>query len=114
MDQMVAFSKVTLPAVGSWRLARRLLGLCEGERKRTETRCGEEPDSGGTAWAELMAPSGCLDYLEVAWGWKEVEKGWGQLKDQQVSSLGHCRLMMVLSLDRECRRNDSPLLHARY
>lgn len=73
----MVFSKVIFLVVGSWRLVRRFLGLCEGERKRIEIRGGEESDFGGIVWVELMVFSGCLDYLEVVWGWKEVEKGWG-------------------------------------
>ena len=51
-------------ALGGWRGARRLLQLCEGERKRTEARgVGEEPGAGGTTGAKLTGRSGWLDYL---------------------------------------------------
>lgn len=52
-------------------------GSCsrEGERKRTETRSVKEPDSGGIAWAELMALNDRLDYLEHGMG-LEGGGGW--------------------------------------
>lgn len=108
----MAFRKLTH---GSWRLetCRMVSQPCEvGER--TETRGAVEgPHSGGIAWVELMALSGCLYYLECGMGLEGGGEGGGQ-RINKVSSLGPCRLMMAVSPDREYRRNESPLLHARY
>lgn len=56
-------------------------GSCKQEASRRLSQPSENgkklegPDSGGITWAELMALSGCLDYLECGMGLEEDGEG---------------------------------------
>lgn len=70
----MAFRKLTH---GHWGLetSGRLSQPCESGKKIETGGAGEELESGGIAGAELMALSGCLEYLECDMGLEESGKG---------------------------------------
>lgn len=105
----MAFRKLTH---GGWRLA----GQCHSHARLEKGQKLEVWQRGRILEALLGQSgwlSGCLHYLECGTGLEGGGEGGGQ-RINKDSSLGPCRPMMARSPDREYRRNESPLLHARY